>query len=234
MNNKLKLSILGCGSLIGILSCLSESSAVTIGFTEDFSAGSAEWRDGGSNALQWEENVGPGGEGAVVNPFNFSTATGFGSTSVAFRAQENFGSEGSSGGNFAGDWLAAGVSAFSFSVFHEAPQAINFNVRFTRSINTPGIISNNFSVPQNQWTEIFIPISPESFQSFSGPPSNFDVAFGDLSRIQISIERPEALQTDDTDYAFRLTNVSVIPEPSAGVLFVATGLGLVLRRRRKG
>jgi hypothetical protein len=219
--------------MIGLFGYCQNSSAATIGFVENFSTGAADWRDGSSEALDWQSSGGPSGESAVVNRFNFSTATGFGSTSIVFRAQENFGDMGSSQGNFIGDWLGAGVTSISFSVFHDAPQSIDFNVRFTRSVNTPGIISNNFSVPQDEWTEHFIQITPLSIQSISRPPSNFEVAFSDLSRIQISIERPEALATNNTDYNFRLTRVSLIPEPSSGLLSVAASLIFLTRRRRR-
>lgn len=223
-----------CALAAGLFAAAS-AHALTVPFVEDFATGPNDWVLDAGGTPAWSAGGGPAGAGFITTDFNFSTAGGFGSTSIIFRGQENFGDDGASGGAFIGDWLAAGVTAFSYSVRHNAPQPIDFNVRFTTSANTPGIISNNIEVPAGEWTDIVIPIETSSFQSFSGPQSNFGVAFSDLSRMQISINRPDALDGDNTLYSFDLSSPQIIPEPAAALplgLLAALFAFIGLRRRR--
>lgn len=200
-------------------------------FTETFSTDAADWKTGASLEPTWFATGCPSGSAYISTVFNFEAASGgFGNTSVLFRGQESFDS---SGGAFVGDWLTSNITLFSMVVRHNAPEAIDFNVRFAPAANTPGAISNNVSVEPGQWTEIAIAIDPSAFQSFSGPPSNFGVTFSDLANIQVSINRPSSLDDDTTNYDFDFASPSIIPEPSSVLLLaMATGALGLLRRRR--
>lgn len=226
--------------LLGLL-LHSAAQALIVPFTENFAGGTANWGlNNVNNAPNWFAAGGPGGGAYISAPFDFSNPPpGFGSTTIIFRGQENAPGGEASNGAFIGDWLVGGVEAFGFMVRHNAPIPIEFNVRFAPEANTPGAISNNFSVAPGAWTLVSFPLELDSFQSFSGPPTNFDVTFSDMARIQISIERPAELNDDPNIYAFDLSNVSIIPEPGTGLL-VAAALGvaglrrvLAVRRRKR-
>ena len=130
--------------------------ATTVPFTEDFDNGPSNWFDApGTGLLDWIASGGPDDGAYVTTLFMVpDPLPPFGST--LFRGQDEFGS---SGGAFEGDWLADGVSEFSFWIRHDAPVAVDAFVRFASPENFPGAVGlAPGPIAPNTWTEITVAV----------------------------------------------------------------------------
>jgi hypothetical protein len=154
--------------------------------------------------------------------------TGFGT--IVFRAND---ANNASGDAFVGNWLSAGVTAFSAYVRHNADVALNFYARFDAGAGRAGS-SVNFLVSPNSWTLLQLPIVNEitSFQSYgaagTGQPA-FNTIFGGIQNVQIALaaDTANAGKTVTVD----LDGVSMVPEPTASGLLIAAGAALLASRR---
>ena len=205
------------------------ASAIVVPFTEDFDADSANWFNAAiSSPVGWSSTGGPDGGAYATSDFNFQF-TNTDDTPVIFRAQDEFNS---SGNAFAGDWIAGGVTQFSFAVRHNAPAPLTFFARFAGPANIPGATAIGF-VPAlpNVWTTITIDINPFSPQFISFEGQTFEAAFGDIGHLQIGVSVPEGVGGLDQAFTFDLDKPTVIPAPSAAGLFALVGAAALRRRR---
>lgn len=224
------------------LVCLSagRASAVTVPFIETFGGNASGWVislvPSGTGSPTWSSTGGvdDGGFISMSRTMSSSQFNGSGFGFIAFRGNA---AADASGDAFVGNWLTAGVSAFSASVRHTAPAALTFYLRIDAGGGAAGS-SVGFSVPSNTWTNIAVPIvdSPSSFQSYGA--GTFSSIFSNVQNVQIALAptQPAEVLDGTTSYTFGLDNVTAVPEPSAIALAAAAvgcGMGLRLRRRER-
>ncbi len=210
-----------------LVTCVAQGAVVP--FTEGFGADAAGWRiSAGGTPAAWSASGGPDGSAHVSNPsFSFG-ASAPGDTPILFRGQDNFAS---SGGAFAGDYVTESVMSFSFFVRHDAPEMLNFFVRFAKPANFPAAVALDFApVLPNVWTQITIPIAPANPQFITFEGSDFASIFAGIGKVQIGVSVPGALAGQSVTARFDLDRVSIIPAPGAVAL---AGAGLLALRRRR-
>ena len=196
-------------------------------FTESFEVNSSGWVFGTSTAPIWATSGGAVGS-AYISGSASVIGTGFGT--IVFRAND---ANNASGDAFVGNWLSAGVTAFSAYVRHNADVALNFYARFDAGAGRAGS-SVNFLVNPNSWTLLQLPIVNEitSFQSYGAAGTGqaaFNTIFGGIQNVQIALaaDTAHAGKTVTVD----LDGVSMVPEPTASALLVAAGAALLASRR---
>lgn len=215
------------------------ASAVTVPFTEAFATNAAGWVIGlvpsGTGSPTWSGSGGVDNGGFISLSRTMSTSqfTGLGFGSAMFRGNAD---ADASGDAFVGNWLPAGVSAFSAAVRHDAPAALNMYLRIDVG-GGAAASSVVFSVPSKTWTTIGVPIvdGTSSFQSYGN--GTFSSVFSNVQNVQfwLAPNQPAEVLDGVTSYTFGLDNVSAVPEPSA-IALAATALGCVagIRLRRRG
>ena len=212
--------------LVLLASSASQSTALIVPFTEDFSAGNANWLTGASSSAPWSGTGGVDG-GAHIFSTATMTTTGFGAPLFRGNAASD-----ASGDAFVGNWLSGGVSLFTAFIKHDAPQALDIFVRLDAG-GGAAASSVFFSVPSNAWFQMSIPIvnSPTSFQSFGAAgPTGFSTVFANIQNVQFFA----ATNSPAGTYGFSLDKVSAVPEPRAlGLLGLAAVLLLCLGSRRR-
>lgn len=196
-------------------------------FTESFEVNSSGWVFGTSTAPIWATSGGAVGS-AYISGSASVIGTGFGT--IVFRAND---ANNASGDAFVGNWLSAGVTAFSAYVRHNADVALNFYARFDAGAGRAGS-SVNFLVSPNSWTLLQLPIVNEitSFQSYGAAGTGqaaFNTIFGGIQNVQIALaaDTANAGKTVTVD----LDGVSMVPEPTASGLLIAAGAALLASRR---
>lgn len=208
----------------------SPARATIVPFTEDFSSGTANWRDsGGVTGLAWSATGGPDGGSYASGRFNFISSSPS-STPAIFRAHDAYDS---SGDAFVGNWIADDVDLFSVSVRHDAPTALTFFTRFAPSANFPGAAAFNLtSVPPNTWTTLAFPINAGNplFQ-YEGPGVTFNSVFSNIGNVQIGVATG-SLSGVDQAYTFDVDKASITPEPATACLLLAGAFELMRRRRK--
>lgn len=221
-----------------IVFCLSLSATFAHGsslptevfFTESFDSDSAQWVNIDSTSfLNHVPNGGADGGGYVTTDFNAATFSGQ-FNPVLFRAQDEFSS---SGNAYVADYVGLGVKEVRFSVRHNAPVPVPFNIRFSGPFNFPGATAIAFApVPGNVWTELAFAIEASSPQFVTFEGQTFGAVFGDVGHLQIGIS-DDALTAFDQAFAFDLDEVVIlrVPEPaSAALLALVLSLGAATRR----
>jgi len=196
-------------------------------FTESFEVNSSGWVYGTSTAPIWATSGGAVGS-AYISGSASVIGTGFGT--IVFRAND---ANNASGDAFVGNWLSAGVTAFSAYVRHNADVALNFYARFDAGAGRAGS-SVNFLVSPNNWTLLQLPIVNEitSFQSYGAAGTGqaaFNTIFGGIQNVQIALaaDTANAGKTVTVD----LDGVSMVPEPTTSGLLIAAGAALLASRR---
>jgi len=199
--------------------------AVTVPFTETFSANNSNWLisllPSGTTAAPWESSGGVDGSGSIsssrtlaVSQFNTG---GFGF--ILFRGNA---ANDASGDAFVGNWLTGGVTELSTYVRHDAPENLNFYLRLDSGSGRAGS-SVPFSVPSNTWTRIAVPIvdSASSFQSYGA--GTFSTVFANIQNVQVALSdtQPVGVLDGTTTYTFGLDSVAVVPEPSGVAMALA-------------
>ncbi|TVQ76205.1 MAG: hypothetical protein EA380_09130 [Phycisphaeraceae bacterium] len=216
-------------ALLAALSGVASGSITS--FVETFDSDAANWRNSdGSAVLDWFPAGGPDGSAYASGTFNLINATG-GFPPIVIRGQVGFGS---SGGAFAGDWIAAGVTGFSFDFRHDLPESIIVTGRFATPANFPGASTeSSILVAPNTWTTVFYDLTEGSSDIISLGGGTYPGIFSNIGNIQIGFNVPSSLSGQDLVGRFDIDNISIIPAPgAAGVL--ALGLcGLTGRRRRR-
>ena len=196
-------------------------------FTESFEVNPSGWVYGTSTSPTWVASGGAAGP-AYISGSASVIGTGFGT--IVFRAND---ANNASGDAFVGNWLSAGVTAFSAYVRHNADVALNFYARFDAGAGRAGS-SVNFLANPNSWTLLELPIANEitSFQSYGAAGTGqaaFNTIFSGIQNVQIALAADTAnagkIVTVDLD------GVSMVPEPTASVLLALAGTTLLASRR---
>lgn len=215
-------------AMIAAACVVAHASAVTVPFTEGFSASSENWRTlDSSTPLSWIPAGGPDGSAYASASLNFA-AQAAGAQPSMIRGHATFNS---SGGAPFGDWISSGVTMLTVSVRHNAGVNLPFFVRFAPSM-MPGAIAVAFPpVPSGTWTTLTVPINPGYPFIYEG--TTFATTFNNIGRVQVGIEVPAALAGQNATYTFDVDRVSLVPAPSAlAALAPALLIGSMSRRRR--
>jgi len=219
--------------VLGIsLTLTNVAAALTYPFTEDFTAGTANWKNNAQQDLAQVAAGGPGDSSYVTTDYSFTSAT---NPQVAiFRGHNGFDS---SGDAFVGDWLAANVGRLTAYVRHDAPQPLDFFVRVATSNNSPAV---SFTLPQlipaGSWNLLDFEIGFDNpLHTNEGPPTLafYNNVLSNVGNVQLGVIVPMSLAENPTAFRYDLDRVSLVPEPSSGVIALGVvGLGLVSRRRQ--
>lgn len=202
---------------------------VTYGFTESFTLNDAGWRGITTTQLLDHHLTGGVDNGGYVGiaPANAVAPANFMSTNgaVVFRAAPT-----ASGGQFAGNWIDAGVSHVQAYLRHNFDQfPIEFYVRLA---NGPAaVFFADQTVPAgDDWSLVDFEISPANL-TFAG--GTFDGVASGVQNFQIGARILGAVTNPgDPTLLFDLDQVSLVPEPSIAYLAVSA-LACGLRRRRR-
>lgn len=205
-------------------------------FMEDFVSNNSNWLNGANTSASWFATGGVGGGGHIGYAGNVTTS-GFGP--IVFRGN---GANDASGDAFVGNWIDAGISHFSASVWHDAPTALNFYLRFDKGGGSAAS-SNPISAAPNTWTELTIPVidslgtNGEVFQSYGAAgPTGFNSIFTGIANVQVALSSIQNPSVVGNIYNLGLDRVAVIPEPGTLGLAGCAGavlVGLSVWRRRK-
>lgn len=209
----------------------SSSGASIVGFVESFDAGSANWRNfNGGAALEWFAAGGPDGSSYASGVFNLSGTSVGGFPPTVIRAQTSYGS---SGGAYAGNWIAAGVTGVSFDIRHNLSEAITLTGRFATPANNPGASTESQTViAPNQWTTVFFDLTEGSPDIISFGSGNYQSVFSNIGNMQFGFNVPAALAGQNIDARFDIDNFRIIPAPGVGAPGALAALAFGLRRRR--
>lgn len=206
------------------------ASAAITDFYENFAGGAQNWRNAnGASVLAWSANGGPDDGAFVTSVFNLSSTTVGGFPPTVIRAQQGYGS---SGGVYAGDWIAAGVTGVSFMFRHNLGEAVSVTGRFATPVNTPGASTvSTLLVNPNTWTLVSFDLREGSSDIVSLGGGTYAQIFSNIGNMQIGFTVPAALAGQNVIGSFDLTNFAVVPTPGVAALL---GLaGVLLRRRRR-
>jgi hypothetical protein len=221
---------LGLG--IGLFGGDFAAKAAVVPFTEEFTSNVANWAD--NTAMNLLNHVASGGPDAEAYASMNRSLMGLGGTSsVLFRAQDEFNS---SGHAFEGNWIAQGVVRFSAFVRHNAPQPLSYFARFASPANFPGGTAVKFApVLPNTWTQLTFDIRADNpeFVTFEG--SNFNTVFSNIGHVQLGVSAPAALNEDPTAFTFDIDKASIaeVPEPATALGGIIASLAVVGGRRRR-
>lgn len=203
-----------------LASLVGSSSAAIVPFTETFTADAAGWT-GPAGPATWDAS------GTIRADTNVNAAS-FGVV-IGLRGQL---ANNASAGAFVGDWIAQGVTAFTFSVRHDAPVPMNFGARLVTTTPSPAAIGLDFApVLPGVWTTVTIPINSgyPGFVSFEG--SDFNTIFSNIGSVQLLYSVPGSLAGTGTVVRFEADNVSIVPGAGTFALFAPIGLTMLRRRR---
>jgi hypothetical protein len=206
----------------------SPARAAVTDFTETFDTDAAGWLDNASAALTHGSD---GGDGFVTDTFDYTGFNAGDQSPVLFRGN---GSNDASGDAFVGDWIASGVSTFSFDVRHDFDSPLTFFVRFASPFNFPGAVAVPFTpMAGNTWTTLTLAIDPSSpnFVSFEG--SDFNSVFSNIGNVQIGASIDENLAGQTATFDIDNVSVTAVPEPASMAILSLAGLALMRRRGRR-
>lgn len=215
-------------ALLAALSGVASGSIAS--FVETFDDDAASWRNFNSSVdLDWFPSGGPDGSAYASGTYNLINSAGSPFPPIVIRGQLGFGS---SGGAFAGDWIAAGVTGFSFDFRHDLPEPIVVTGRFAVPANNAGASTeSSILVAPNTWTTVFYDLTEGSSDIISFGAGSYQQIFSNVGNIQIGFNVPSNLSGQDLVGRFDIDNIRIIPAPGAAGVFVIAGLS-VLRRRR--
>jgi hypothetical protein len=208
-----------------VMAAAGSSLAATVPFTETFSSPAANWSSASAfTPLNYLPAGGPDGSGYGSAAFTFAS-TAVGTQPLLFRGQSNFNS---SGNAFVGNWITDGVTAFSFSVRHNATVPIDFFARFAPAAGPGAVALAMPSAQPNAWTTYSLAIDPSTPFIYEG--TTFASTFSSVARVQVGLTVPAGIV--DQNITFDIDNVRIIPAPAtAGLLGLGTLAGLSRRRR---
>jgi hypothetical protein len=212
-------------------SVASGASAQIVGFLEDFNTDAAAWRNFNSaSILAWVPAGGPDGSAFARSTYNLVAATG-GFPPVVIRAHSSY-TPPSSGGEYVGNWIDAGVTGVSFSFRHDLPEPISLTGRFATPLNNPGAsVQTSFTVEPNVWTTIAYDLTEGSPDIISLGSGTYASIFSNIGNIQLGFNVPAGYAGLNLNVNFDVDNFTIIPAPGTLTLLGIAGLGSRRRRR---
>jgi hypothetical protein len=225
-------------TLVAAVVALSVSqSFAALPFVEDFDGSAENWRISGAVDANWVATGGPDGGSYISNSFTKfdpppPSFPGASASLVVFRAQEEYGSVGSSNSEYTGNWLAAGIKEVTAWVRHDAGVPLAYNFRFSDPANSPGASYGTAAVQSGVWTKLTIDVTPTSAQWLTYGGGSHATIFDNIGHIQVSAVEPAAWTAADVNFDLDRVIVAV-PEPASlalGGLALAC-VALIARRR---
>lgn len=206
---------------------------------ETFESGANGWLDVSSAAPTYNATGGHDGGAYISYVGNIATNTAaFGSALINFRCEFGNGCvDGTAGGpDFGGDWLAQGVTSFSYWFKHDSDIALEAFLRIAPISGVGGGGASAITgvmVAPNTWTQITVSIDPSSFDSAFGG-GNYNTIFQNVGRLQPGIFFDFGTVYSETGVTFAVDDVQLnaVPIPGA-VWLMASGLGLLGWFKRK-
>ncbi len=188
------------------LAFVASAPALTVPFTENYSADAAGWVAGNLGALTWNAAGGPDGSSYVSTVFNYQ-ANNAGDNPAVFRGQDEFGA---SGNAFVGNWVEGRVGTFSVYVRHDAGVPLTIFTRFAGPANFPGAAGVAFApVASGVWTPVTIPVyfgSP-NLVTFEG--TSYGAVFPNIGHLQIGATVPVSLAHVNQNITFSLDQPTI-------------------------
>jgi hypothetical protein len=214
-----------CLSALTVAAFSTAASAVINPFTENFTASNSGWMNFNNSApLTYAPAGGPDTSSFASGTFNFVSQAA-NATPVVTRSDAT-----ASGGAFAGNWIAGGVSQLSVWVRHNAPVPLTYFGRIAVD-PAPGAVAVAFApVMPNAWTQLTFAINPASPQFISFEFGDFNSVFSNVGRVQFGVMVPQSLAGVDQGYTFDFDQVAIVPAPASLALL---GVGAVIGRRRR-
>jgi hypothetical protein len=216
---------------VALVSSAGAAAALTVPFTEDFTANSAFWRNGANTSdLSHVASGGPDGGAYASGTFNYF---GFvppvpGAGPVTFRGQDEFGFSGLS---FVGNWIAGGVEELSVWVRQNTSETLTYFMRITGSFNFPGaVILDTTPVLPNVWTQLTFAIDPSS-PLCVGEGVSCAMALTDVDHLQFGTSAPAALTGSNQAITLDIDKIQIVPEPGTALL-LASAIAWIGARRR--
>jgi hypothetical protein len=239
---KLILSVVSVVALYGVM-LIAPAKAVTVGYTESFTANDAGWR--GLSTAQLVDHEASGGvddggyikhiDSALTPAGNFvaSPVPGGPSGAIIFRANSS-----ASGGAFTGDYLTPNVTNVYAYLQHDfAELPVSYYLRLPGAI--PGqaaVFFGDQAVPASSgWTRVNFEISPANFSLAGSPGTTFESVLANVPNFQIgaAIFGTPSPAGAATNVHFGLDQVLIVPEPSSVFLvFAAVCSALAWGRKR--
>jgi PEP-CTERM motif len=139
---------------------------------------------------------------------------------------------------WAGDYLAGGVTAISMDVANFGPTDVNLRLLFEDAMGGPptnvAVSTNSIFLPAfsgfGGWTTVIFPINPGSLTALSG---NVNSALSNTTILRIFDSAALTFPGTPSLAIMGFDNITAtsVPEP-ATLLLLGTGMALALRRRR--
>jgi predicted outer membrane repeat protein len=207
--------------LVFALAAAAPAGALTVPFTEDFTAGASNWLNATSGPLTFNATGGPDG-GSYVS----TTAASINNPgTIQFRGNL---SANASGGAFAGNWAGGAVTLVSADVIHDAPTDLTFFFRISAGPAFVGVVPT--PVQPKVWTHITLAIDPSNPLLIPEGPVSFNTVFGNVLNLQLGVAAP--IGHEGVPFTYGLDKVAVVPEPATAGLLALGLLALSCGRRR--
>ncbi len=209
--------------------------AVTLGFTEDFTANSAGWI-ATDNATALAHNaiggVDNGGYASVPSNNTPQSHQLTGNGVILYRANTL-----ASGGEFIGNWVTSGVTKIQAYVRHNYESLpVEFYIRIPSSMGRTGIFFADQLIPasvNDEWSLVNFEITPDNFEVAGADTSTFENVMSAPTAFQIGAHILSSPPVGGVPVEFAIDRISLVPEPSSLALaFGGILYGFAVRRRR--
>jgi len=215
--------------LTALATLTTASMASVTPFTETFEGGANGWLQGSFGAPNLFESGALDGSSYISSTADLNSAGPFGLS--LFRGHDDFDA---SGDAFVGDYLAGGINMITFDFRHNAGDDMGIALRVAGTNNFPGFaVELPGLVASDQWVSISFELSfLNPLLTIEGPPTPeaFNLVMEAVGNIQISVDRPDGLDTPLV-VDFDLDNVSITPAPTSLAMLSIGGLFASRRRR---
>jgi hypothetical protein len=205
------------------------ASGSVVPFSESFDAGANNWLSGAFTPLTWNAAGAADGSSYVSANLDLNNAGPFGLTVIRGQADQ-----GASGGAFAGDYLAGGITTVSFDFRHNAGQDLGIALRVAQPANFPAFaVELPETVESGSWVTLSFELSffnPLVTIEGAPSPAAFNAIMANVGNLLISADRPDGLDTPLL-VDFDIDNVTITPTPSSAALLGLGGLFAARRRR---
>jgi len=213
-------------------------------FLEDFTTGTANWKNNSGGDVTAVPSGGPSGDPYISQSHKLPAYTAptppnfIPVAPVVIRAEAT--AFNSSNSAFAGNWLTAGIREVTAFVRHNAPVPLEFNMRFASPTNNPGASYGAPAIAPNVWTKVTIDVTPTSPQLISygsagSQPNPHATVFANIGRLQLSAVVPVGFTGNEDPVTFDLDRVTIsVPEPATlGLACGCLGMLTMAARRRQ-